>query len=392
MALTATQQQALTAQGSKPVGTPAPVQKPFCQASKKGWRLVGTVAPAISATPAAIGPFTLTASGGYIRRYVLETILTGATSGGVLSADGPWNLFALVTLTEPNNNPIVNLTGYNLYLADIYSGFSAGANPGADPDYSTTFGNLNMWPYVPVEHDPTGLGALSDLSSSSGYQLYLLPNPDTTVWSTLPSSLPTATVNVYADFWTLPDRSDGQGNQQTIVPPRAGTICMWNQVLNIVLAAGGGNQEMQLNRMGNQIKTVLTVTRVSTARSDTPFPNPFRLEWDDVILQGADPQILRKKMWEMVIQQSPRPVGVHAFFFNDGIERNVGGNGASSWLSTVTDTRFALAGQYPAATAPTLDYIVNDVSRAPLGSVERTTVGPSGPGYHPALPTPAMSS
>ena len=149
---------------------------------------------------------------------------------------------------------------------------------------------------------------------------------------------------------------------------------------------------MQLNRMGNQIKDVLMVTRSSGLRSDTPFPNPVRIEWDDVILQGTSPQVLRKKMWEMTIQQAPRPTGVFALFFNDGIERNVGGNGASSWLPTVTDTRFALSGQFAAATSPTLDWVISDVSRAPLGSVERTTVGPSGPGYHPALPTQAMSS
>jgi len=383
MALAAAATQA--APKSQAAGTQSAPQKPFCQASKKGWRLVGSVQPAISATPAAIGPFTLTASGGYIRRYVLETILSGG-AGGVLSPDAPWNLFSLVTCSEPNNNPIVNLTGFNLYLASVYSGFSAGADPRADPDYSVLNGNINMWPYLPIEHDPTGLGALSDLSSSSGYQLYLLPNPDTTVWATLPSPLPTAQVNVYADFWTLPDRNDGQGNAQTIVPPRAGTICMYNQILNIVLSAGGGNQEMQLNRMGNQIKTVGMVTRTSGLRADGPFPNPVRIEWDDVILAGTSPQVLRKKMWELSISQAPRPVGCHFLFFNDGIERNVGGNGASSWLATVTDTRFALSGQFAAATSPTLDYIINDVSRAPLGSVERTTVGPSGPGYHPAIP------
>jgi hypothetical protein len=388
MALAAAAQQAAPATQKQP--TQAAPQKPFCQASKKGWRLVGTVAPAVSATPAAIGPFTLTASGGFIRRYVLETLLTGGV-GGVLSPDAPWNLFALVTLSEPNNNPVLNLTGFNLYLASVYSGFSCGADPRSDPDYSVLNGNINMWPYIPIEHDPTGLGALSDLSSSSGYQLYLLPNPDTTVWATVPTTLPTATVNVYADFWTLPDRTDGQV-QQSIVPPRAGTICMWNQILNIVLSAGGGNQEMQLNRMGNQIKTVIMATRTSGLRADGPFPNPVRIEWDDVILQGCSPQVLRKKMWELTISQTARPVGTHALFFNDGIERNVGGAGASSWLSTVTDTRFALSGQFAAATSPTLDFVINDVSRAPLGSVERTTVGQSGPGYHPQIPTAAVSS
>ena len=207
-------------------GGPAqPVQvKPFAQASKNGTRLVGNFAPAVSAAPAPIGPIALTASGGYIKRYILESIMTGGggTTPGVLNADGPWNQDALITLTEPNNNPVLNLTGYNLFLADIYGGYAMGENPANDPDYSVTLGNLATWPYIPIELDPTGLGALSDLSSSSGYQLYVLPNPDTTVYSTLPSPLPTRALNVYADFWTLPGTVDGEGNPQSIVPPRAG--------------------------------------------------------------------------------------------------------------------------------------------------------------------------
>lgn len=389
-ALAAATQQAASARPAGAQAQQAP--KPFCQASKIGTRLVGSFVPTVGAAPAAIGPATLTASGGYIRRWILETILSGGggTTPGVLQADGPWNLFSLVTVSEPNNNPVLNLTGYNLFLADIYGGFSTGENPTNDPDYSTTLGNVNMWPYVPIELDPTGLGALSDLSSSSGYQLYLLPNPIATVFSTLPSPVPTALVNVYAEYWTLPERTDARNIPQAIVPPRAGTIQMWNQIQNIVLAAGGGNQEMQLNRMGNQIRTLLMVTRSSGARSDAVFPNPARIEWDDVILHGVSPQIIRKRMFEMVLSQAARPAGVFMIPFNQGIERNVGGNGASSWLSTVTDTRFALQGQFPAATAPTLDYVINDISRAPLGAVERTTVGPSGPGYHPSLPTQAQ--
>jgi hypothetical protein len=383
---TATQPRNTATGGNSSAPTQAqPAVKPFCQASKVGTRLVGSFQPAVSAAPAPVGPTALNASGGYVKRWLIENILSGGggTTAGVLSADGPWNLDSLITLTEPNNNPVLNLTGYNLYLADIYGGYTLGENPANDPDYSTTLGNINDWPYIPIELDPTGLGALSDLSSASGYQLYILPNPSATVYTTLPSPLPTRATNVYAEFWTLPDQEDADQVQQSIVPPRAGTIQMWNQILNIVLSAGGGNQEYQVNRMGNRLRTVLMVTRSSGARSDTPFPNPCRLEWDDIILHNFSPQILRKRMFEKVLSQAVRPTGVFMFPFNEGISRYVGGNGTNSWLSTVVDTRFALNGNFAAATAPTLDYVINDVSYAPLGAVQRTTVGPSGPGFHP---------
>jgi hypothetical protein len=371
--------------GGGPAQAAAP--KPFAQASKTGTRLVGNFAPIVGAAPGAIGPTALTASGGYVKRYILESLMTGGggTTPGVLAADAPWNEFALVTLTEPNNNPVLNLTGYNLYLTDIYGGYAMGESPANDPDYSAgaPVGNLATWPYIPIELDPTGLGALSDLSSSSGYQLYLLPNPSTTIFTTSPAPVPAWAVNVYAEFWTLPDRTDSEGNSQAIVPPRAGSIQMYNQILNIVLSAGGGNQEYQLNRMGNRLRTIIMVTRSSGARTDVVWPNPARVEWDDIILHNMSPQVCRKRMYEKVLSQAARPTGTFALFFNEGITRFTGGNGASSWLPTVVDTRFALSGQFAAATAPTLDWIVNDVSYAPLGAVDRTTVGPSGPGFHP---------
>jgi hypothetical protein len=375
-----------TRQGGGTTTVPQASVKPFCQAAKIGTRLVGSFNPQVSASPAPIGPIALASSGGYVKRWLLERTLTGGggTTPGVLQADGPWNIDSLVTLTEPNNNPIVNLTGYNLYLADIYGGYAMGEDPATDPDFSANGSNPALVPYLPIELDPTGLGALSDLSSSSGYQLYVLPNPNGTVWSTLPSPLPTATLAVTAEYWTLPDQVDSAQQPQAIVPPRAGTIQMWNQILNIQLAAGGGNQEYQLNRMGNRLRTILMVTRSSGARNAGVFPVPMRLEWDDVILRSNSPALVRKMMREKVLSQTAtQQAGVFGLFFNEGINRYVGGNGASSWLPTVVDTRWALSGNFASATAPSLVWVVNDVSYAPLGAVERTTVGVSGPGFHP---------
>ena len=375
--------------GQTSAKTAAP--KPFCQASKPGTKLVGNFVPTVSAAPVPVGPIPLTPCGGYVKRWFLETVLSGGggTTPGVFTAggDGPWNYFALITVTEPNNNPICNLTGFNLYLADIHGGYANGSDPSQDEAYTlgSPVGNLNMTPYVPVEIDPTGLGAMSDLSGSSGYQFYALPNPDTTIFSTLPSPLPTANLAVYTEHWTLPSKTDAAQQAQSIVPPRAGTLQMWNQILNIALAAGGGNQEYQLNRMGYKIRTLGMVTRAAGARSATPFPNPMRFEWDDIILYNLDPQTLRKRMKEKTLQQAQmaNEVGAYFLYFNEGISRFVGGNGASSWLSTVVDTRIALSGQFAAASTPTVDWLINDVSYAPLGGVARTSVGPGSPGFNP---------
>jgi hypothetical protein len=61
----------------------------------------------------------------------------------------------------------------------------------------------------------------------------------------------------------------------------------------------------------------------------------------------------------------------------------VGGNGVSSFLPTVTATRYELSGA--SGGAGTLDWVINDVSSAPVSGVQRATVG-AGLGYNPPSP------
>jgi hypothetical protein len=361
--------------------------RPFCQASKHGQQQTAAFSQILTTASVQLGPTALTASGGFVRRIVIETVGSGAggTTAGIPGPDYPWLVYNKIRYSEPNNTPIFELSGFNTLLADVYGGYTSIEDPRADPDYSNNNNNPTLLPFVPIELDPTGMGALSDLSASSGYQLTLFTTPsgNANLYSTAANPLPTLTITVFTDYWTLPNAVDMNGRPQATVPPYAGTVQLWNEIPNIVLPAGGGSSRQQLNRMGNQLRTIIMVTRVSSStRSDVPFPNPLLLRWDDVVIRNQDPVSLRKYFREFVDTFVGRDTGVHVFPFSFGISRSVGGNGVSSYLPTVTDTRFELSGTFGAATTPTLDWLVNDVSSAPLSGIERTTVG-GGLGYYP---------
>lgn len=370
--------------------------RPFCQASKVGCQQTTSFQNVIPGGQ-QLGPVGLTASGGFLRRVILESLFTGGggTTAGVFTAggDAPFGLYSLIRFGEPNNTPIVELNGFNLLLADIYGGYAGVNDPRNDPDFSSNGSNPAFWPFIPIELDPTGMGALSDLSAASQYILTLMLTPNATVWSTVPNPLPSGSINAYSEYWTLPNETvtnpvTGQQVQQATVPPYAGTVQLWSQIPNVGLPSGGGNARMQLNRMGNQLRTIILVTRANGARSDTPFPNPAQLRWDDVLLRNQDPQTIRKAMKEYVNGLTARDTGVHVIPYSQGISRFVGGAGVSSLLPTVTDTRFELSGTFGAATAPTLDWVVNEVSSAPVSGLGRTQV-PGGTAYYPPAPAPA---
>jgi hypothetical protein len=362
-------------------------QRPFCQAAKHGFQpaLSTTITP--TTTQQNYGPLPLPACGGFLRRLLIEIVGSGGLGSGVGTADYPWNLINEVRFLEPNNTPILDLSGYNLLLADTYGGFSGTDDPRTDPDYSASGNNPVIEPYIPIELDTTAVGALADLSSSSAFQLYLAINPSATIWGTAPSTIPALAISTYQDYWTLPNGVDMDGNPQATAPPYPGTIQIWSQIPAISIAT---NQRIQLNRMGNQLRTVIIVARASAVRADGAMPSPLLLRWDDIILQNVDLQTLRKQMREVTEGLVARDTGVYVLPYNFGVSRMVGGNGVSSYLPTVTATRYEVSGTITSSTS-TIDWVVNEVTSAPVSGVQRTTAG-GGLGYYPPAPPPAAAT
>ncbi len=358
--------------------------RPFAQASQYGIQpsLTYAIVPGANASPQ--GPTALPACGGYLRRILIEVVGTGGT-GGTFTAggDAPVNLLSQVRLLEPNNTPIVDLSGYNLAVANIYGGYAGTPDYRTDPDYSATSPNVNFELSVPVEIDTTGRGALADLSSSSAFQLFISVASLGAVWSANPSPVPTLNISTFQDYWTLPNPVDQDGQQQATSPPFPGTIQLWSQLPNVSISSG---QRVQLTRMGNMLRVVAMVFRSAGLRSETPVPNPFNLRWDDVILHNVDLQTLRKRMRELVNGLQTRDTGVYVLPYNQGISRFLGGNGISSYLPTVTATRYEISGA--TGGSGTVDFVINEVTSAPISGVQRTTTG-GGLQYYPPAPQPA---
>jgi hypothetical protein len=352
--------------------------RPFCQAAKHGVEQSSQFVGTQGTGTVTFGPSAMPATG-YIRRVRLETVLASGVAGTfTASGDAPFNFFNLVRFAEPNAAPIVELSGYNLMLSNCYGGYAGVNDPRNDPDYVGTSPNINLEPFVPVELDPTGMGALSNLSNASSFRLTLIAEASGNIYSTAPTTFPGFTVTPHVDYWSLPNPVDMDGNPQATAPPFPGTIQLWSQITNNTLASG--NNRSALNRMGNQLRTVIMVTRASALRSDTPFPNPAQLRWDDINLRIESPQSIRKIMKEYVIGLTARDTGVYVYPYSFGITRHVGANGISSFLPTVTATRYELSGS--SGGAGTLDWVINDVSSAPVSGVQRATVG-GGLGYYP---------
>jgi hypothetical protein len=367
---------------------------PFAQASKVAYKSPLSVAFTPGAAQIPYGPVPLTSSGGYLKRLILEAIAaSGAGGSPVFQPDGPWTFFANVQFLQPNNAPILNLTGWNLLMADIYGGYAGVNDPRNDPDYLVTGAgalNPNFAPFIPIEIDPTGVGALTDLSNANGYQLGFVIGTSAQIWSTAPTTtIPTVTVTVDQEYWTLPapavlNPTSGAYVPQATKPPNAGTIQLWNQVLNTAMANGG---QISLTRTGRQLRTIILVGRSAAARAEGVVPAPLNLIWDDVNMYTIDLQFLRKKMKETVNGLTLRDTGVYTFAYNTGVSRFAGGAGVASYWPTVAETKYQIQGSNTAST-PTVDWVVNEVTSAPTSAAERASQQ-AGMRYTPPSAQPA---
>jgi hypothetical protein len=378
-------QQGTAAAGS--AGTP-PYQGvvPFTQASTHGCEQGTTFTFTPTAAQQTFGPVALPATG-YLRRVLLEVVPTTAGTGtpGTGNPDFPWNLFALIRLTDTNGAPIFELTGYNTLLADTYGGYAGAPDPRTDPDFSTATLTPAIEPYIPLELDQTALGSPANLSASSAYRLTLIGDTAANIYSVAPGSTnPTFTITVWCEYWTLPNPTDMQGRPQAVSPPYAGTLQLWSQQPNITVNAGANR--IPLNRMGNLLRTVLFVFRSSGQRSDAVIGDPVTLRWDDINLDVVSRRTVRKRMREYTNDLVGRDTGVYLFgLYNFGVERFVGGRSVASWLPTVTATRYEASTPAGAGAGGTIDFLINDVSVAATAPDQRATVGGQGVGFHPPV-------
>lgn len=356
---------------------------PFHQASHHGCEQGPTFVVTPSTVQQTLGPAALPATG-YLRRVVLEVTTTTAGTGGTAGGDYPFNIFALVRLTDTNGAPIYELSGYNTLLADVYGNYYDVPDPKTDPDYSATTISPSIEPFVPLEIDGTGLGSPANLSASSAYRLTLVVDTLANIFATLPSPVPVLTITVWCEYWTLPNPTDMQARPQAVAPPFAGTIQLWSQQPNITVNAGANR--LALNRMGNLLRCVIAVFRASGVRSDTVIGDPLTVRWDDINLDVVDRKTVRKRMREYTNDLTARDVGVYWFgMYNLNTSNGAGGPSVASWLPTVTATRYEISTPAGGGGAGTLDWLVNDVSVAATAPEQRAAVGGTGVGFHPPV-------
>lgn len=328
---------------------------------------LGTAAQDVSPPGGAIKSY------GYLRRLLIVVTGTGGT-GGTLAADGPWNFFSQIAVTQPNGEEMFGgptFTGYHAFLAAMHAGRLGVDNPALKPSFIGTAPNFRFVLPITFEMDAEkGVGSLPNQDFSAPWKLQLTVNTSASVFSAAPTTAATYSVAVYMDCWTVPQPVNplNPAIEQEVAPPLLGSLNKWTIQQYSVPASSLFN--VLLQRKGNAIRNLVLVLRTSAGARVAGFPNPLALRWDGVVVRANDDPLLivddeyQTRLGEASSTPTTPQTGVIAFQMSDiaGIDVQGAGEafGMGAFWGTVQSSTLEIGGTW-GGTAATLEVLTNDV-------------------------------
>lgn len=301
----------------------APGSTPFTRVSRQG-QILG-VSQAGQAYSSLWTP-TLKPVGGYLRHLILTvTSITGGTISGVAAgADAPYNVIQNLFLRDPFGQPVLQASGYSMYLINRFGGqhgmLGFGNDPATLPSYSgpvITTGAFNFAFHLPLEMDSSAYCSLPSMNAASQPQLQIQWNPFSTVFTgTLTGTAPTLVSAINEPFWMAPV------DQPQIAPPDVGSSAQWSEARAAAGIASLQFQRIQLPRVGTFIHTLILVLRDATgARLEAFPPSDLTLWVDGVPVLFETLQERTDKLYAQF--GASRPTGVLVYSFRDSVQSAV---------------------------------------------------------------------
>lgn len=311
---------------------------------------------------------------GYLASLLVQVdvVSSGNSAAVALREDGPFNIISNLRLSDVNGANIIGpMTGWDLYLANKYGGYSFSGDPTLSPSYAqsatgagATAGSESFLLRIPVQINPRdAYGALPNMNAASTFKLNISLATLAAAFATPPNGAVTVRVRVTLEAWMLPAGADAFGNPNEQAPPGVGSYQRW--VKNTFTVNNGANT-FRLPNVGNLIRNLVFVFRNATpARNDSTFMDPLQLSVDGVTVLLHARAIQKHYMQERYgYTGAAVDTGVYAFPYCQELDGKPGFETRELYMRTNQATRLELTGTTSAA--GTLDVLTNDV--IPVGN------------------------
>lgn len=300
----------------------APGSAPFSRLSRHG-QILG---PALAGQAyGALWTPILKPVGGYMRQiWLTVTSVTGGTlTGATVAADAPYNAIQNLFLRDPFGQPVIQASGYSLFLINMFSGqygmLGFGNVVSALPSFTAASGTTGAFSFsfrLPLEMDSSGYCSLPSMNAASQPQLQVAFNTATTVFGSFTGTAPTLTTSADEAFWMAPV------DHPEIAPPDVGSSGQWSEARAAAGVASAQFQRIQLPRVGTFIHTLILVLRDSTGARIAAWPTSDLTLWVDgvpVLFESFNERL--DKIYAQFGVTAP--TGVIVYTFRDSVQTAV---------------------------------------------------------------------
>jgi hypothetical protein len=352
---------------------------PFTHAAHENMEFVDSFTRTLQSSASQISPIDVPARG-YVRHLWTRVRGSGGVKGpGTGAEDFPFNVIDSMAFFDVGGGEIFNpLTGYETYLVNKFGGYVFWADPVLHPDFSADAIAFNFALRIPFEISAAdALGSLSNQNSQSKYKYKTTIAPDSVIYSTLPTTDPDVTQDIYTELWSQPPGATEGGQPILNRPPLLGTTQYWQKQTFDV--ASTGRQEIEINRRGNQDRIFILIWRKSDGtRDDATFPDPIRFVWDSREQFEETPQYRRQVMFERY--GTPRTAldkGVYVYDLAHDVLGHPGGmDDGHLWYRSKSSSRLEFRGNF--GDTGKLTILHNDVAPVAITDQYSDTSGTGG--------------
>ena len=307
--------------------------------------------------------------------YILCEASGGSSTAALsISADAPFIVYDTITFNDTNNKPIVGpMSGYDLYIANKYGGYSFVDDAKESPVYSApvtasgsgsgVFTFVLRLPVEIVHRD--ALGALPNKSSSATFDISIRLSAIATVLGSGQTTL-TVRTRIQQFGWMDPNGADLKGNPVNQNPPGVQTTQYW-AVQTYTMASGAFNQRLQ--GIDSLVRNLIFVLYDDGSRTtgDADFADPFTFQYETSL-----PVQRIKTIWRHMIGESfgykntvetagGRDYGVYPLWYNDDFGPKPGYETRLGYLPVTSATTLNISGTWGGSGTKVLKVFVNKV-------------------------------
>lgn len=309
------------------------------------------------------------------------------TASPYVGQNAPFTIYNTITFSDISNLTRVGgatFSGWDLYIAGKYFGYTQQGDARADPTYSfaltSTPTSAHFTLYLPVEvAGRSALGSLKNTSSQSALSVQFTLESEVNIFSTGPTNPPVITTKVFSDGYFSIQVPGTAGS-----PPAAGAT---QYILKGSYPLGAGSQDLILSQgLGFPIRnialTTYDVANGTRLTGDSDFPDPMQFSYLGTNMLQIGKVLWRTKMARdygltAATQSVPEAalsldLGVYVLSFCKDFSNSVGDELGNAYLPTEAGSLLQFIGSWALAVN---QYAIVNYIAAPNNSLASLRAG-----------------